>query len=83
VVWVPLPLGPTRTLVDRVPGLERLMGLPAEAVDYLASPTRYDTTNAVTDLAGTGVTCPAFSQYAERLLRFMADHPEFDAKAMT
>jgi len=82
VVWVPLPLGLTHTLVDRVPGMERLMGLPAEAVDYLASPTTYDTTNAVTDLEGTGVTCPDFADYAERLVAFMLDHPEYDSKAM-
>lgn len=83
VVWVPLPLGITHAAVDRVPGMERLLGLPAEALDYFASPTRYDTTNTVTDLAGTSVACPRFADYAERLLRFMNDHPEFDAKAMT
>jgi thioester reductase-like protein len=82
VVWVPLPLGPTRTLVDRIPGVERLIGLPAESLDYLASPTTYDTRNAVTDLAGTGVSCPDFADYAPRLLAFMAEHPEYDAKAM-
>jgi thioester reductase-like protein len=83
IVWVPLPLGVTHAAVDKVPGMERLLGLPAEAIDYLASPTLYDTTQTTTDLAGTGVTCPPFRTYAARLLRFMADHPEFDAKAMT
>ena len=83
IVWVPLPLGSTHAAVDKVPGMERLLGLPAEAIDYLASPTLYDTTQTTTDLAGTGVTCPPFRTYAARLLRFMADHPEFDAKAMT
>jgi thioester reductase-like protein len=83
VVWVPLPLGPTHALVGRIPGMERLLGLPAEAIDYMASPTRYDTTQTTTDLAGTGVTCPPFRDYAPRLLRFMAEHPEFDSSAMT
>jgi hypothetical protein len=63
--------------------MERLLGLPAESLDYFASPTRYSTVNTTTDLAGTGVTCPAFEDYADRLLRFMLDHPEIDAKAMT
>ena len=40
VVWVPLPLGPTHALIDRVPGMEKLLGLPAEAVDCVVS--RYD-----------------------------------------
>lgn len=83
VVWVPLPAHLTRTLIDRVPGMERVLGLPAEAVDYLASPTTYDTTNAVRDLAGTGVSCPPFAEYAGRLLDFMTAHPEYDARAMT
>ena len=82
VVWVPLPLGPTHALIDRVPGMERLLGLPAEAVDYFASPTTYATDNTVGDLADTEVRCPSFEEYADRLLDFMADHPEINAKAM-
>lgn len=83
VVWVPLPLGPTRGLVGSVPLLERVLGLPAESLDYFASPTTYSTTNAITDLAGTGVRCPRFTQYADHLLDFMLEHPEVDARPMT
>lgn len=83
VVWVPLPLGPTHAVIDRVPGAERLLGLPAEAVDYFASPTTYSTVNTTTDLAGTGVRCPSFATYADRLLDYRATHPEVSAKAMT
>jgi thioester reductase-like protein len=82
VLWVPLPLGVTRMALDRVPGLERLLGLPAELLDYFASQTTYPTTNTTTDLAGTGVSCPPFASYAGRLLDFMAAHPEIDASAM-
>lgn len=82
-IKVPLPLGLTRAVVSGVPGLEKLLGLPAEALDYLAAPTTYSTTNAVRDLAGTGVTCPPFSTYAERLLEYMAAHPEHGSAAMT
>ena len=82
VVWVPLPLGPTHALIDRMPGMERLLGLPAEAVDYFASPTTYSTSRTVADLAGTGVHCPPFDEYADRLLDFMGSHPEIDSKAM-
>jgi thioester reductase-like protein len=83
VVWVPLPLRPLRALVGGVPGLERALGLPAESLDYFASPTTYATTNAVTDLAETPVRCPAFTDYADRLLDFMLEHPEVDARPMT
>jgi len=81
VVWVPLPLSLTRAAIS-LPLAERLMGLPVEALDYFASPTTYDTTHVVTDLAGTGVTCPRFEDYADRLLDFMVGHPEFDSAAM-
>lgn len=82
VVWVPLPLGPTRTLVDKVPGVEWLIGIPAEGLDYFASDTTYATDNTTNDLAGTGVSCPAFADYAPRLLDYMIAHPEFDSSAM-
>ena len=83
VTWVPLPLGPTHALIDQVPGVERLLGLPAEAVDYFASPTTYSTTNTTTDLAGTDVRCPSFETYADRLLDYRETHPEVSAEAMT
>lgn len=82
VVWVPLPLGVTRAIVGSVPGLERVLGLPAEGLDYFASPTTYSTTNTTTDLAGTGVECPRFETYAGVLLDFMLSHPEVDPSAM-
>jgi thioester reductase-like protein len=82
VVWMPLPLGLTRFTLGSVPGMERLLGLPAEAPDYFASPTTYSTANTAADLAGTGLQCPAFESYAGRLLDFMVDHPEIGSKAM-
>lgn len=82
VVWLPLPLGLTRFVVGSVPGVERLFGLPAEAVDYFASPTTYSTANTDADLAGTGVACPRFDSYAGTLLDFMCAHPEVGSAAM-
>ncbi len=82
VLWLSLPLRPTRLVVEWVPGMERLLGLPAEALDYFASPTTYATTNTTTDLAGSGLVCPGFDSYADRLLDFMLEHPEYDAAAM-
>ena len=51
-------------------------------MDYFASPTTYSTRNTTTDLANTGVRCPRFESYADRLLDFMLSHPEVDAKAI-
>lgn len=83
VVWARLPVGPTRSVVGGVPGLERLLGLPAEALEYFASPTTYATTHTLADLAGTGLECPRFESYADRLLDFMVEHPEIGSAAMT
>ena len=82
VVWARLPLGLTRVAVGHVPGMEWLLGLPAEALDYFASPTTYSTSNTLADLEGTGLVCPPFASYADRLLDFMTDHPEVDSAAM-
>jgi thioester reductase-like protein len=83
VVWLPLPVGVTRTALGSVPGMERLLGVPAESVEYFASPTTYSTANTQACLAGTGLECPPFRSYADRLLDFMVEHPEIDASAMT
>lgn len=82
VVWAPLPLGLTRTVVDSVPGLEWLLGIPAESLDYFASPTTYGTEHTTADLEGTGLICPPFESYAGTLLDFMIEHPEIDSAAM-
>ncbi|WP_395695801.1 SDR family oxidoreductase [Nocardioides sp.] len=82
VVWIPAPLSPTHALIDKVPGMEHLLGLPAEAVDYFASPTTYSTKQTTNDLAGTGVACPPFEEYADRLVDFMLAHAEITSKAM-
>lgn len=82
LVWLPVPVSVVRGLLDTVPGMELLTGLPAETLDYFAFPTTYGTAHAVADLEGTGVSCPRFRDYADKLLDFMAEHPEFDSKAM-
>jgi thioester reductase-like protein len=82
VVWVPLPLGPTRALLGGVPGLERLLGIPAEGLDYFASRTTYSTASTVADLEGTGLACPPFASYAGQLLAFMDAHPDVGSAAM-
>ena len=82
LTWVPLPLGLTKAALNHVPGLEWLLGLPAELLDYFEAPTTYATDHTVADLAGTGVACPPFDSYAARLLDFMEEHPEIDAAAM-
>ena len=82
VVWARLPLGLARTVLGSVPGLERLLGIPAEGLDYFASRTTYPTTNTVAALEGTGLSCPPFASYADTLLDYMIAHPEHGSAAM-
>ncbi|MCB1287629.1 MAG: SDR family oxidoreductase [Mycobacterium sp.] len=82
LVWLPIPVSVVRGLLDTVPGMELLTGLPAETLDYFAFPTTYSTAHAVADLEGTGVSCPRFRDYADTLLDYMEAHPEFDSQAM-
>lgn len=76
VMWARMPARLTRTLAGRLPGLEALTGLSVEALEYLTSPTTYATRHTDADLAGTGISCPPFASYADRLLDFMLAHPE-------
>lgn len=76
----------TRTLAKgllaRVPGAERLTGIPAVSIDYFEHPTYYATDATSAALEPTGVVCPPFSAYVDKLVAFVRAHPEFGSKAM-
>lgn len=82
VVRVPLSEKLTRGALGTVPGASRLLGVPAELLDYFVHPTHYLTDHTRADLAGTGITCPPFSSYARRVIGFMREHPEISSRAM-
>lgn len=79
---IPLPVGVAKGAIRHVPGVHALMRIPADAIDYFVHPTRYDTRNTVVDLAGTGISCPPFPSYVDRLVSFVRAHPEFGSTAM-
>jgi thioester reductase-like protein len=83
MVRLPLPMALARGSIDRVPFVNRVLRIPSSAVDYFVHPTRYDTSNMEMDLAATGIRCPRFSEYADRLVAFMRAHPEVGPRAMT
>jgi len=82
VQTVPVPRRTVKWAIDRVPGVFSLTGVPSAAVDYFAHPTHYATHQASTDLAGSGVTVPAFATYANRLVHYMREHPKLGSRAM-
>lgn len=82
VVKVPLPAKLARSAVSYVPGVQQLMKIPAESLDYLVHPTYYTCNNTLSDLEGSGIRCPGFPEYAPRMVAFMRAHPEFSSAAM-
>ena len=82
VIRIPMTKGMAKGALQYVPGVYRLMRIPAPAVDYFVHPTRYDTTNTTTDLAGSGIAAPRLVDYAPRLVDFVRAHPEIGSAAM-
>ena len=82
VVRIPLPRSLAKGAIRYIPGVYELMRIPAEAVDYFAHPTDYDTTNTQRDLAGSGIALPRFRGYLPRLVEFVRAHPEIGSTPM-
>ena len=82
VVRIPLTKGIAKGALRYVPGLYRLLRIPPAAVDYFMHPTEYDTSNATTDLAESGIVAPGLREYAPRLVEFVRKHPEIGSGAM-
>ncbi len=82
VLRIPTTRWLAKAALNSVPGVYRLMRIPAAAVDYFAHPTLYDTTNATADLSAAGIVAPSFRDYAPRLVEFVRAHPEIGSAAM-
>lgn len=82
VIRIPVPRRLAKASIRHVPGLYRLMRIPAATVDYMSHPTFYLTTNTDADLAGSGIACPPVATYLPALVEFMREHREISASAM-
>lgn len=58
----------------RTPGIERFVRNPRVFMERLFLPVRYDMSNAIEVLQGTGVECPPFDAYADDLIRAVEEH---------
>ena len=83
LIRIPLSRGMAKMFIEKVPGVYALLRIPSSAIDYFVLPTTFSTTNAQRDLAPSGITCPRFPEYSDRLVEFMRTHPEVGAAAMT
>ncbi|NLV09653.1 NAD-dependent epimerase/dehydratase family protein [Halomicrobium mukohataei] len=74
--------GLSTALLERLPAVAERYGLEPAAMPYLTHPTTYTDTNARRALSGTGVACPLFESYADRLVAYAREHPGIDDSAM-
>jgi nucleoside-diphosphate-sugar epimerase len=72
-LFVPVPKALARTLLSLGP-VRRWLGMPVQTLDYFDHPCTYDATQATTDLALLGVSCPRLPDYVDRLVTFYRSH---------
>ncbi len=65
-----IPANLTKALL-RTPGIDRFAKSPRALLDAIATPVRYSTSGAEELLAGSGVVCPPFAAYVERLVEYV------------
>ena len=66
-----------------LPAAERWLGIPYSALDYFDHPTRYDVSETLAALKGSGIACPAFPSYVAVLVNYMRNFPHLRTKALT
>ena len=76
------PVKVAKASIEKVPGVYSLIRIPSSELDYFVLPTHYATSHAQADLAGSGIACPPFRDYSDRLVSFMRAHPEVGSAAM-
>jgi thioester reductase-like protein len=81
---VPIPATPALAvaLLDHVPGLKSFVGIASHSIAYFAHPTHYLCDQTLADLEGSGIACPRFEAYVDKLVEFVKAHPEVGSKAM-
>ena len=82
IIRIPLPKGVAKGALNYVPGVEALMQIEPESVEYFLLPTRYHCHNTLADLKGSGVGCPPFEDYIDTLVAFVRRHPDITSAAM-
>jgi thioester reductase-like protein len=72
-VYLPVPMAVAKAFFAPRP-VQRLFGIPQQALDYFDDPVRHDTTQATQDLGELGIECPRLADYLPRLVAFYRSH---------
>lgn len=54
----------------RIPQFRRWVQVERETIDYFQCQTMYDASDTIRDLEGTGIKCPSFHEYAEKMVHY-------------
>jgi nucleoside-diphosphate-sugar epimerase len=82
IIRLPLPLFAAKGALKFVPGVERLMEIPPQAIDYFVHPTRYTCTRTREVLHRLGVHCPPLKTYMANLVEFVRQNPSISSDPM-
>ena len=82
IIRLPLPKNVAKGALAHIPGVEALMQIEPESVEYFVLRTNYTCENTLADLEGSGLTCPSFADYIDTLVAFMREHPDISSAAM-
>ena len=82
IVRIPLPKILAKGALQYVPGVQQLMGIEPESVEYFVSPTSYTCDNTLRELEGTEIRAPSFTTYLHRIVAFMRQNPDVPSAAM-
>jgi nucleoside-diphosphate-sugar epimerase len=82
VIRVPVPHTAAKFLIDRVPGVYRLMQIPSPAIDYFVHPTRYTCRATLADLDASPIRVPPLPTYIDRLVDVVRRHPRIGSAPM-
>jgi thioester reductase-like protein len=72
---VNIPAAALRALM-RLPGMEKVAGMPRQTLDYFDLENRYDFSNTRAACERAGVACPPIESYVDTLVAFVRSHPE-------
>jgi thioester reductase-like protein len=82
LIRVPLPLGMAKFSLAHVPGVQSLLGIPPDALDYFVHPAHYETAETGAALQAGGIRCPRVPEYARQMVRFVVANPGIGSAAM-
>jgi thioester reductase-like protein len=82
VIPVPLSLSFAKGALQKIPGVEKWLRIPASTLNYFVHPTEYGTSVTQAALKNTSIRVPPFESYGQKLVDFMKSNPSTRSQAM-